>query len=188
MAPGTLTLSRVGVGLHPVDEEDLTVQDRVKKDGTFEIKEVQDSNYAVYVWGLEENWYVKSARFGADDVLSEGLQLEKGAANGKLEVTLSSASAQVDGSVSDDDGPVIGARVRIAADPETPYTRFRSHHTQTDQAGHFSLAGLPPGKYRLLARSPASSDGSSSRSVPRALTLPENDHETLSMKLVKSQD
>jgi len=91
MAPGTLTLSRVGVGLHPVDEEDLTVQDRVKKDGTFEIKEVQDSNYAVYVWGLEENWYVKSARFGADDVLSEGLQLEKGAANGKLEVTLSSA-------------------------------------------------------------------------------------------------
>ena len=71
--PGTLTLSRVGVGLHPVDEEDLTVQDRMKKDGTFEIKEVQDSNYAVYVWGLEENWYVKSARFGADDVLSEGL-------------------------------------------------------------------------------------------------------------------
>jgi hypothetical protein len=187
--PGTPTLSRLVVGLRPFDEDDqLAVNDRVKKDGTFEIQEVQDGNYAVQVWGLEENWYVKSARFGTDDVLAEGLQLEKGAAIGRLELTLSSASAVVEGSVSDDDGPVIGARVRIAPDPETPYTRFRSHHTQTDQAGHFSLAGLPPGKYRLLAKSPASSDGSSYRSVPQAVTLSENDHETLSVKLIKPQD
>jgi protocatechuate 3,4-dioxygenase beta subunit len=186
---GSPTLDRIVVNLQPTDEdEQLGTQGRVKKDGTFEITEVQDGNYAVQVWGIEDNWYVKSARLGADDILAEGLQLEKGASAGRLEVTLGSASAQLEGSVSDDDGAVIGARVRVAPDPETPYNRFRSHSTRTDQAGHFSLAGLAPGRYRVFARSPVSSEGSSYQSERKGVTLSENDHKTLSVKLIKPQD
>ena len=114
--------------------------------------------------------------------------MEKGASTGKLEITLSSAGAQVEGSVSDDDGAVVGARVRVVPDPETAYNRFVSQSTNTDQAGHFSLSNLPPGKYRLLARSPVSSDGISYKSEPKGITLSENDHKTLSVKLIKPQD
>jgi hypothetical protein len=114
--------------------------------------------------------------------------LEKGASSGKLEITLSSASAQVEGSVSDDEGPVVGVRVRIAPDPETPFTRFRSHHTRSDQAGHFSFTGLAPGKYGLVAKSTAASDGTIAQSAPQAFTLLENDHKTLAVRLVKPQE
>jgi hypothetical protein len=186
---GSVMLDRITVALQSIDEdEQLGGRGRVKKDGTFEITSVQDGNYAVHVWGLEDNWYVKSVRRGPDDILAEGLQLEKGGSGGRLEVTVSSASAQLEGSISDDDGAVIGARIRVAPDPETPYSRFRSHSTRTDQAGHFSLPGLTPGKYRVFARSPVSSEGSSSKSEPQVVTLSENDHKTLQVKLVKPQD
>ena len=45
-----------------------------------------------------------------------------------------------------------------------------------------------PGKYRLLARSPFSSDGTSYKSEPKGVTLSQNDHKTLSVKLIKPQD
>jgi len=187
--PETLTLSRVGLVLHSVEREDPWANPgRVKKDGTFELTSLREGTYTLEVWGLEDNWYVKTARFGGDDILTEGLVLERGASGGKLEITLSSASAQVEGSVSDDDGPAVGARVRIAPDPETPFTRFRSHHTRSDQAGHFSLTGLAPGKYRLVAKSTAASDGSIAQSAPQAVTLLESEHKTLSVKLVKPQE
>jgi hypothetical protein len=187
--PGSPNLSRLEVALLPVDEdEQMSGPGRLKKDGTFEIPSVHDGNYSVRIWGFEDTWCVKSMRFGADDVLAQGLQVEKGASTGKLEITLSSAGAQVEGSVSDDDGAVVGARVRVVPDPETAYNRFVSQSTNTDQAGHFSLSNLPPGKYRLLARSPVSSDGISYKSEPKGITLSENDHKTLSVKLIKPQD
>jgi len=127
-------------------------------------------------------------RFGADDVLAQGVQLEKGASSGKLEITLSYTGAQLEGSVTDDDGAVVGARVRVVPDPETAYNRFLSQSTNTDQAGHFSLTNLPPGKYRLLARSPISSDGSSYQAEPKGVTVSENEHKTLSVKLIKPAD
>ena len=187
--PNSKALDRIRVDLQSVDDDhQFGGFARVRKDGTFEIPGVHDGNYAVHVWGLEDIWYVKSMRLGAEDILTEGLQLEKGDSGGTLEVTLSSASAQLEGTVSDDDGAVIGAKVRMVPDPETPYNRFRSRSTRTDQAGHFLLAGLPPGKYRVFARSPISSEGSSYQSEPKSVTFSESDRKTLSVKLVKPQD
>lgn len=185
--PGSMALDRIRIGFQSVDEDqEFSSLELVRKDGTFEIPGVQDGNFALKVWGLEDNWYVKSVRAGATDILAEGLQLEKGSAGGTLEVTLSAASAQLEGSVSNDDGVVIGARVRIVPDPESPYNQLRSNHTRTDQAGHFSFM-VPPGKYRVSARSPISSDGSSSQAEPKGVMLSENDHKTLPLKLIKPQ-
>jgi hypothetical protein len=111
--PGSPMLERIGVSLQPLDEDEQPGgYGRVNKDRTFEIPAVQEGNYAVQVWGVEEKWYLKSTRLGGEDVLTDGLQLEKGAISGTLEVTVSSASAQLEGSISDDDGPVTGAKVR----------------------------------------------------------------------------
>ena len=134
------------------DECNLGFRARAKKDGTFEIKSVGDGNYAVTVWGLESNWFVKSVRIGGDDVLEKGLQLEKSSAGRTIEVVISTASAQLDGSVSEGDTPLAGAHVRVAPDPQTPYNRFRVRSLMTDQNGHFSFIGLAPGTYRVSAR------------------------------------
>ena len=139
-------LERIGIELSNVDDEQLGAQGRAKKDGAFEIKSVSDGNYAVTVWGLESNWFVKSVRIGGE----KGLQLEKGSAGRTIEVVISSASAQLDGSVSDGDTPVAGAHVRVVPEPETPYNRFGVHSLRTDQTGRFAFVGLPPARIWCL--------------------------------------
>jgi len=104
-------LDRIGIVLDRVDDdEQVGAHGRVKKDGTFEIKSVSDGNYAISIWGAENNWYFKSVRLGEDDILEKGLQLEKGGSGRTIEVVVSSATAQLDGSVSDDDSAVAGPR------------------------------------------------------------------------------
>ena len=117
---GTISprLEGISITLSNVDEDmQFGIGARAKKDGTFEIKSVSDGNYAVTVWGLESNWFVKSVRIGGDDVLEKGLQLERGSAGRTIEVVISTASAQLDGSVSEGDTPLAGAHVRVAPDP-----------------------------------------------------------------------
>ena len=185
---GSVTLDRINVVLSSIDDdEQLGGYSRVKKDGTFEIKSVRDGDYAVSIGMLEEGWYVKSVRIGSDEMLEKGLQVEKGGPSGRLEVIISSASAQLEGSVSEDDSTMIGARIRVAPEPETPYNRSRSLSTTTDQTGHFSLTGLAPGSYRVFARSPASSESSSHKSEPQIVTLSDHDHKTVQLTIVKHQ-
>jgi hypothetical protein len=181
-------LDRIGIVLSGVDDDgQLWVQGRVKKDGTFEIKSVSDGKYAVSVWGLENDWYIKSARLGSDDILEKGLQLEKSSSAGRLDVVVSSASAQLEGSVSGGDGVVIGASVRAAPEPETPYNRSRSYGARTDQTGHFSLTGLAPGTYRVLAKYPSSPASGILRSEPQIVTLSEHEHRTVQLTIVQAQ-
>ena len=185
---GTLTLDRLGVVLYGVDEhEQFGGRGRVKKDGTFEIPWVSDGNHALYVQGLGDDGYVKSARLGSDDILEKGLQLEKGGPGGRLEVVISSASAQLEGSVSGGDGLVIGASVRAAPEPETPYNRSRSNSARTDPTGRFSLTGLAPGTYRAVAKHPASPASGTLRSDPQIVTLSEHEHKTVQLTVVKAQ-
>jgi hypothetical protein len=185
---GLRTLDRIGINLSGIDEGgQLGGQGRVKKDGTFEIKSVNDGNYAISVWGLENDWYVKSVRLDGDEILEKGLQLEKGGSGGRLEVVVSSASAQLEGSVSDQNGPVIGAHVRVTPEPETPYNRSRSHSVRTDQSGHFALIGLAPGTYRVRAKHPASLGSGTLRSDPQIVTLSEHDHKAVQLTMVEPQ-
>jgi hypothetical protein len=181
-------INRASVALSPVEEDEQPEGiGRVEKDGTFEIPSVHDGTYAVQVWMPGEGHYTKSIRYGPDDVLEKGLQVEGGGTGGKLEIIMGSDCAQLEGVVTDGDGPVIGARVRIVPDTETPYNGFRRSSIKTDQAGKFSLIGLAPGKYRVVARSKLPSQKSSIQSEPLMVTLAANDHQTVQLTLAKPQ-
>ena len=186
--PGSVTLDQIGVAFIPIDEDGPPSREaHVKKDGSFEITLVRDGNYAIRAWGLDHEWYVKSARLGPDDILEKGLQVEKGTSGARLEVVVSSASAQVEGSVIDGDQAVTGAHVRLKADPETPYNRFRAANARTDQTGHFSVAGLAPGNYRVMARFRPSPGSDSLKSDPQVVTLSEHDRKTVQLTVTKPQ-
>ena len=160
----------------------------VKPDGSFEIKGVHEGKYTLQVYGGSEgDWYIKSARLGSDDVLEHGLQVEKGTA-GTLEIIISKASAQLEGSVVQDDKPAIAARVRIVPDPSTPYNRIRRRDTTTDQNGMFVFSGLPPGNYRVIARAPAVPGAEGATAEPQSVTLAEHEHKAVQLKLVPAQD
>jgi protocatechuate 3,4-dioxygenase beta subunit len=187
--PGAPALDRLHVILFSIDEEGPTVaQGHAKKDGTLEIALVKDGSYAIEVYGLRHDWYVKSVRMGRDDVFEKGLQIEKGNPGGALEIALDSDSAQLEGSVNDKEHAVAGARVRIRRDPETPYNKRLSQTVRTDQAGHFVITGMPPGKYRVVARLASSTRDVPLKSDPQSVTLAGRDHKTIELKIVHPED
>jgi protocatechuate 3,4-dioxygenase beta subunit len=160
---------------------------RPKKDGTFDMRSVPDGTFALQVYGLESGWFIKSAKIGAHDILEEGLEVEKGATGGRLEVVLSSACPQLEGAVIENDQPLTGARVRITPEPENFYNKFRASSTKTDQMGHFSFNCVPPGKYRVVAKSPPSEGIDPIKSEPQSVTLAEGDHKSIDAKIVKPE-
>jgi len=156
----------------------------VKKDGTFQFTDVADGSYELKIPPYDQQWYVKSARWGTEDVLEKGVQVEKGNSGGTLEIIFSKGVAQLEGTVTDGDKPIAAAQVRLNHEPATPYNSGGGESTTTDQNGHFLLNYVPPGKYRVIARIPsATPDVPSLSSEPQTVTLSERDHQQISLTL-----
>lgn len=110
-------------------------------------------------------------------------------APGSLEIVLSNDAAQLDGAVTQDSKPVVGASIRVEPDPETPYNEHRTRHGSTDQNGHFSIQTIPPGKYKVVAKLPsATADIPALTSEPQTITLAERDHQSLQLSLPKPKE
>ena len=189
-APSAIALDRIQLELESASESDTAsiAIAQVKQDGSFEIADVSDGNYALRISGIEQGWYMKSARLGAQDVLQKGLEVEQGSASGTLEVALDSASSQLEGTVTQQDQPVPAAQVRAKPDPETFFNRMNSASASTDQNGHFTFTALAPGKYRITAKLPSvSSEAPSIISEPKTVTLGEHDHQAVQLTLAAPQ-
>ncbi len=189
---GANALDRIRVYLSPVEEDDGThAWAKVEKDGSFQLKDVVDGSYVLHVFPVEQGWFVKSARQGGEDVYQKGVQVEKGASAGRLEIVLGSDGAQLEGSVTDKDHdqPIAGAQVRLKFDPETPYNRGHGHIINTDQNGHFTFDSLPPGKYSVVARLPsATPEVPAIKSDPQIVTLGEHEHLAIHLNLGLAAD
>jgi 5-hydroxyisourate hydrolase-like protein (transthyretin family) len=184
---GTVELERFSISLRSHDSETAGSWARVKKDGTFQLLDVPDGNFSFSISGLEESWYVKSVRLGTDDVLTTGLEVAKGESEGTIQVAVSNSGAELTGSVMQDDKPMIGARVRITPDPETPYNRFRSRTANTDQGGRFSFIGIAPGQYRVIAKVSGTDPGHAFASEPKRVSLWERDHKSIDLMVASPQ-
>lgn len=185
---GPVTLNRVQVHLGSIsdDETGNSVFTEINKDGTFELDGVTDGSYVLHVGGIEQGWFVKSAHLGSEDVLQNGLQMEKGAAGGTLEIVIASDGAQLEGTVTDSDQnqPLAGVHVKANLDPQTDFNRFRSRENVTDQNGHYVLKDIPPGKYKVSARMPSSGGSAQAiKSDPVVVTLGEREHRAFDIKL-----
>ena len=184
-------IDRLGLGLESQDEdESISGAAQAKKDGTFLLADVPDGSYAVDVWDLEKGWFIKAIHYGSIDVLEKGLQVEHGSSSGTLEVVISSAGAEMEGTVNDQDGkPIVAAQVRMRPEPETSFNRTRAHTTGTDQNGHFSFSSLAAGKYKVWARSPSTfPEAPVANSESQTVTLSERDHQSIQLKIDLQKD
>jgi hypothetical protein len=136
----------------PIGEGFATVA-HVNADGTFEWKDVPPGHYYVQFSGDESvspDWFLKSAVVAGRDVTDSGFSVNGGAA--VLELVASADGAVVDGSVANTKSEPVANAVVVAV----PEARFRSrtdryYKTVSDQSGHFTLHGIPPGAYTLIA-------------------------------------
>jgi protocatechuate 3,4-dioxygenase beta subunit len=128
-----------------------TPTDTVKPNGSFLLKNVFDDDYELYVDGLPVNDFVKSARLDGLDVLAAGVTIDSKQTPGLLDIVISPNGARIDGMVAKDQKPFQGASVALVPDPPHRSEKRLFMLTTTDQLGHFSLQGIPPGEYKLFA-------------------------------------
>ncbi len=181
---GTIRFERTLIDLTSHGDQTEGAWARVKKDGTFRLLDVPDGTFSFFMNGLEQGWYVKSVRLGTTDLLANGLEVEKGKTGGTIQVMVSNGGSELAGSVTQDDKPMIGARVRITPDPETLYNRLRTRTANTDQSGRFSFIGIAPGQYRVIAKV---SDPDVVASDPKSVNLSEHDHKTIELTVASPQ-
>ena len=125
---------------------------RIQNDGTFKFERVPPAKYYINVLPLPEGAYLKQVRAGPADVLETGLDLSEPGSAPKLEILIGSKPATVEGIVRGDDKPWPGASVTLLPEPPSPDLLRRLLRTSVSgQDGRFTLKGIAPGKYRLIA-------------------------------------
>jgi len=107
-------------------------------------------NVAPGTYKLEINstgeWWVKSARSGGVDLLSDDLTVSEGGQSESIEVTLRDGAGTVTGSVTPagDPGRVLVLLVQ-------PHGTKNIIHAARTMQGNFAIPGIPPGDYAILA-------------------------------------
>jgi hypothetical protein len=121
-------------------------------DGTFELKNVPGGNYQLIVGAKSDtlrDYFTKSVTFEGQDVADSGFPVLP---QTYLDVVISANGASIMGKVVDANGrPVANATVVDVPSAEHRSRTDLYQRDTTDASGNFSLRGLNPGKYTVLA-------------------------------------
>jgi hypothetical protein len=125
----------------------------VGADGSFEWKSVPPGNYYVQLAaesGANANLFLKAAVVGNRDVADSGISVNGGALS--VDLVVSADSGMVEGVAVDLKGEPVANAVIVAVPEMSLRGRFeRFRKTVSDQSGRFTLRGIPPGEYTVLA-------------------------------------
>jgi hypothetical protein len=122
----------------------------VKEDGTFRFQGLGASTYLLNVAGLPDGTYLKSVKFGGQDVTRSPLEVSGG---GTLAIVLSSKAGSVSGAVHNEKKEPMGGYL-VSLWPKTPELGNATGGIKTattDQNGAFKFPSLAPGDYFVAA-------------------------------------
>lgn len=141
------------ISLQPIDGLAVnTPNAATKDDDTFSLTSVSPGRFRVNIFSMAEGLYLKSIRFGDQDVLREGLTLPPGSGTTPLEITLGANAATLEGTVQSADGkPAPSVTITLIPDPPAPDRTDLYKQNNTDQNGQFTIKSIAPGKYRVYA-------------------------------------
>jgi hypothetical protein len=150
---GLAALSQVIANDSVESGESFAPQTHVKADGSFEWKDVPAGHYYIQFSGDESvssDWFLKSVVVAGRDVTDSGFSVNGGSS--VLDLVASSDGAVVDGLVANTKSePVANAVVVAVPEPRLRSRTDRYYKTVTDQSGRFTLHGVTPGAYTLIA-------------------------------------
>ena len=130
------TDGRSGFGLSPQEADRLTARN------------VPPDHYDLKLGRLPREAYVKAARAGETDVLTDGLTVT-GAGTIYITVAVAFDGGAVKGVVRDmNQQPVSGATILLAPDRRSRADLFES--PTSDQNGYYELTAIAPGSYKLF--------------------------------------
>jgi 5-hydroxyisourate hydrolase-like protein (transthyretin family) len=122
-----------------------------REDWSFELHGLRGRGF-IRAGTLNDDWQLKRVRRQGVDVTDTPLDFSSDIDN--IEIQLTNRVTTVSGGVSDDGNAVaLDATVIVFADDDGkwgPHSRF-IESARPDQRGHFTIRGLPPGKYVAVA-------------------------------------
>ena len=147
-----LGVFRMQVGLIPASETVVNVGQpaSVKADGSFTLENVSPGEYRVAMASLPVNDYIKKARLGETDLLEMNGSIQSGSSE-SLEIVIGRNGGQIIGTLVDKNSkPVANTQVLLIPDRHRDWRELFKGRT-TDQAGKFTIQGIPPGDYKIFA-------------------------------------
>ncbi|MGA7415087.1 MAG: hypothetical protein WBW33_31745, partial [Bryobacteraceae bacterium] len=179
-----------------------------KADGTFVPEDVSPGKYSTSISRSPEGTYLKSLRFGQQDVLGKEIDLTSGL-GGELELLFSYGVATVSGTLQlPQPDPASASTAPATEKPASPPSAqlvlvpdvLRADgsgllYANPDQTGAFSFRSVPPGHYRAYAFESTSSIALNNPHVLDALQgketeveVKENDKKDIQLKIIPSDD
>jgi len=122
----------------------------IQSDGMFTL-DAFEGRYHVEIADLPNSIYVESARYGGRNVLDSELTIER-SSSGILELVLGGPTGKLEGEVRDAKRePVPSALIALVPGPSRRDNPSMYRSTVADDTGVFSVIGVPPGEYSVLA-------------------------------------
>jgi protocatechuate 3,4-dioxygenase beta subunit len=197
-------LTQVRVMLQPAAQGQMfaIAQAPVKSDGSFVLDNVSPGDYYPQAMNGPQGTYLKSIRFGQQEVLGKELDLTQNTA-GELQITFRYGPAEVGGTVQtaqntavppDASAPAPSTSVILLPDTQNA-DGSGMEFSNTNQNGVFSFKRVPPGHYRAVAleqldpnllQNPEVSKELASRGVD--LDVQENDKKQLQLQVLPAAD
>ncbi len=148
---GSMTGS--GDGVKSIYWDELSPRAEVKSNGSFEVKEMPADTYRLQVEASSEalhDYFVKAVNLDGRDVSDSGFT---GTGAGLvLDIVVSANGATIEGVVLDNNNQA-ASYVKVISLPDAKRRQRQDLYQQvtTDIRGHFSLRGLNPGEYQIMA-------------------------------------
>jgi hypothetical protein len=168
---------------------------QVNNDLTFKVANVERDAYDLSVFGLPQDFYLKSIRAGQQDMTETGVDLTEGVPE-DLTITVSPDGSTVEGSVQNaKDEPTPGVLVTLIPDASHQSLLSLFKTANTDQNGHFTIRGVRPGEYKVFAWEMLESEAyqdpdflKTYESAGEAVSIKERSHETVQLKLIPAEN
>jgi protocatechuate 3,4-dioxygenase beta subunit len=164
----------------------------VENDGTFKIHRVRPATQRLKVYPMPDGWYLRSASFGKQNVLEDGLKLSDSDSHESLELTFSPTAGRIEGMVLRGDDPAYDVVVRIFPEPANPNNTSLYQEGLADENGHFDFDSVVPCRYRVVAYASERTDGDGGSpfddSVSASVTVAEKESKTLNLKLPRKEE
>jgi protocatechuate 3,4-dioxygenase beta subunit len=148
---GSIEFSELQISLATRAQGSVSGHGTVNRNGSFLLENIRPDQYSVSILGLKHDWYLKAIYYRGKNVTSSGLDLTHGI-SGTLELVISPNGGGIDGTVlSEDRQKPAPASVALIPDPGLGEGLDLYRTVETDQAGRFSIRGVAPGRYTLVA-------------------------------------
>ena len=125
----------------------------IRDDGTFEIRSVVGKRQ-LRAGGFPRGWYLKSVMLNGQDITDTVIDVPPAQELTGVEINLTQRAAEINGSVQSSKGAAVSDYVLVVFPPEPDRWGWQSRFVQVarpDQAGRFTVQGLPEGTYLAAA-------------------------------------